>query len=115
MTWNPVVAGKELDLYVLYHEVCKQGGVEAVVKSKRWKRVRCTPPCVANPRRPLTLVDTPYMPLERALPVPAPWLGNGAPCSRSAAADARVLKASLCRPSWSRSLAMTGAAPSLCR
>jgi hypothetical protein len=40
MTWNPVVAGKELDLFVLYHEVCKQGGVEAVVKSKRWKRVR---------------------------------------------------------------------------
>ena len=39
MTWNPVVAGKELDLYVLYHEVCKQGGVEAVVKYKRWKRV----------------------------------------------------------------------------
>jgi hypothetical protein len=40
MTWNPVVAGKELDLYVLYHEVCKQGGVEAVIKGKRWKRVR---------------------------------------------------------------------------
>lgn len=39
MTWNPVVAGKELDLYVLYHEVCKHGGVEAVVRGKRWKRV----------------------------------------------------------------------------
>lgn len=34
-----MVAGKELDLYVLYHEVCKQGGVEAVVKYKRWKKV----------------------------------------------------------------------------
>lgn len=40
MTWNPVVAGRELDLYVLYHEVCRQGGVEAVIKGKRWKRVR---------------------------------------------------------------------------
>jgi hypothetical protein len=39
MTWNPVVAGRELDLYVLYHEVCRQGGVEAVIKGKRWKRV----------------------------------------------------------------------------
>jgi hypothetical protein len=50
MTWNPVVAGKELDLYVLYHEVCKQGGVEAVVKSKRWKRVCCLPSPRARPR-----------------------------------------------------------------
>ena len=35
-----MVAGRELDLYVLYHEVCRQGGVEAVIKGKRWKRVR---------------------------------------------------------------------------
>ena len=39
MTWNPIVAGKELDLYVLYHEVCKQGGISAIVKGRRWKQV----------------------------------------------------------------------------
>ena len=33
------MAGKELDLYVLYHEVCKQGGISAVVKGRRWKQV----------------------------------------------------------------------------
>jgi len=94
MTWNPVVAGKELDLYVLYHEVCKQGGVEAVVKSKRWKRVRCSllrPPvsrtrdgcCHAWPRRGGGALHA----SGTTLHVPAPCLGNGAPSSRSNAAE----------------------------
>jgi len=33
------MCGKDLDLYVLYHEVCKNGGVVAVIRDKLWKKV----------------------------------------------------------------------------
>jgi len=92
MTWNPVVAGKELDLYVLYHEVCKNGGVEAVVRGKRWKRVSFSLSVCASVQKLMSLsagcacthaIKAPWLRVSKRLPflssMPSPnriWPGK---------------------------------------
>ncbi|KAK9664556.1 hypothetical protein RND81_14G051200 [Saponaria officinalis] len=47
----PVIGGRELDLHKLFVEVTSRGGIEEVVREKRWKEVASTfnfPPTATN-------------------------------------------------------------------